>query len=135
MEDLQDVGNSGQKIIAKCDQEPAIVDLQMEVGKARGAPTMPTNSSAGDSEGNGRIENTIQRAQNQFRRLLCNLQSKSEFTLIVDHPLFDWILEWSAGILNRYVKGTDGRSACGRVRGYETSRDIAEFGERVMYAL
>lgn len=133
LEDLQECGYGGQKMITKCDQEASIVDLQNEIGKRRDGETVPVNSSVGDSRGNGRVENAVQRVQNQFRRVLDSLQAKSGFNLSMDHPLFDWLLEWSAGLINRYVKGTDGRSSYGRVRGYETRRDIAEFGKRILY--
>ncbi len=68
-----------------------------------------------------------------FRGVFENLQAKSGYTVCVDHPIFDWMVEWSAALITRYVKGTDGRSAYGRLRGHETNRDIAEFGEKVLY--
>lgn len=53
----------------------------------------------------------------------------------VDHPLFDWMVEWAAALITRYVKGEDGRGAYTIMRGYEARRDIAEFGENVHYTL
>ena len=107
--------------------------MMNELGQKPDGETVPTNSSFGDSRGNGRIANAVQRIQNQFRRILGSMQTKSGYMVTVEHPIFDWMLEWSAGLINRYVKGSDGCSACGRVRGYETNRSIAEFGEKVLY--
>lgn len=69
---------------------------------------MLVNSSVGDSRGNGRVENAVQRVQNQSRRILDNLQVKCGFNLAMEHPIFDWLIEWSAGLIRRYVKGIGG---------------------------
>ena len=52
---------------------------------------IPTNAAVGDSKGNGRIENAVQRFQNQFRRIFENLRAKSNYIVTVDHPrLIGW---------------------------------------------
>ena len=101
---------------------------------ARGDPELQCPRSAvGDSKANGRNGNALQRVQNQFRRILHNVQTKSGVILGVDDPLFGWMMEWAGGLITRYVKGEDGKSAYARVRAHETSRTISEFGEHVLY--
>ena len=56
--DFEEHGCGTQEIELKCDQEPAIVELQAEIVRRRGgARTVPTNSPVGASQSNGRAEN------------------------------------------------------------------------------
>ena len=61
---IQDLDNNGlkdAKIQLKTDQEPAIVNLQTEIQELRSGRVIPTNSPVGESQCNGRVENTIRR--------------------------------------------------------------------------
>ena len=126
IEDMGDCAYNGNTITTKCDQEPPIIDLHNEISKRRPGITITSKSAEGDRRGNGGIENAIQRFQNQSRRIFDNVQTKAQYSVAVDHSLFDWLVEWAAGLITRYVKGKDGKSAFGRMRGYETQRTIAE---------
>ena len=64
LEDMNECGYSGTTIVTTCDQERPFVDLQNEISRKRAGITVPSNSAVGDSRGNGRIENAIQRFQN-----------------------------------------------------------------------
>ena len=46
-----------------------------------------------------------------------------------------WIVEHSAYLLDKYLLGTDRRTACGRLHGKETSERICELGERVLWSV
>ena len=59
IKDVEEVGYGGCAIKIKCDQEPAIVDLQRMVGNQRRGKTVPVNSPVGDSQSNGKVENAI----------------------------------------------------------------------------
>lgn len=38
-------------------------------------------------------------------------------------PIFDWMMEWAAGLITRLVGGDDGKSAFARVRGARDDQD------------
>ena len=60
VQDISDFGYRGADIRLKCDQEPAITEVQQKVAELRkGARTVPVNSPVGDSKSNGRVENSI----------------------------------------------------------------------------
>ena len=65
VQDLDNCGYHEVKIQLKSDQEPAIVNLQSAIHEIR-PHTIPTNSPVGESESNGRVENTIRRVQEKF---------------------------------------------------------------------
>ena len=44
-----------------------------------------------------------------------------------------WMVEWSAGLITRYVKGQSGRTAHREALGYDAQAPVAEFGEKIMY--
>lgn len=51
-----------------------------------------------------------------------------------EHPVFPWLFEWAAGIITRYVEvGKSGSTAAQIIRGSRAHRNIAHFGEKVMY--
>ena len=61
---VQDWENSGFKdvrIQLKSDQEPSIVELQSALQSTWPGVLIPVNSPVGESESNGRVENTIRR--------------------------------------------------------------------------
>lgn len=61
---IQDLDNNGlkdAKIQLKSDQEPAIANLQTEIEELRSGMVIPTNSPVGESQCNGREENTTRR--------------------------------------------------------------------------
>ena len=76
-EDLVEFGYGAADVCLKSDQEPAILYVQAKVGELRkSGRTVPTNSPAGDSKSNGRVENTIRRVQGMIRTLRSCLESK-----------------------------------------------------------
>ena len=57
------------RIIVKSDQEPAIIDVQIALQELRPNQVIFINSPIGESESNGRAENSIRRVQEQVRTL------------------------------------------------------------------
>ena len=43
------------------------------------------------------------------------------------------MVEWSGGLITRYVKGQTGRTAYREARGHDPQAPVAEFGEMIMY--
>ena len=69
VQDWDNNGFKGVKIHFKSDQEPSIVELQSAIQMARFGSVILTNSPVGESESNGRVENTIRRIQEKTRVL------------------------------------------------------------------
>lgn len=98
--DIEGAGYIGGKIISRSDQEPAIMDLQRAVGKARGAGTemVMTQSEVGESKSNADVEGTIRRVFEQIRVIKSCLEGHVQCKVPRQHPLFAWLIEWSANV-------------------------------------
>ena len=132
----QDIDNSGHKdvkIMIKSDQEMAMVALQHEVQRIRDAKTIPVNSPVGESECNGRIENTIRRAQDKIRTLKCHIEAETGLDLNKMPDLMSWVIRWSGELITRYHLGMDKKTAYERIRGKVCNKAICQVGESVLY--
>ena len=82
---------------------------------------VPRHSPAGESQSNGRVEND-------------QLKARTEVSLVTDHPVFEWLVEWAATTSTRFVIRGDGKTTYEKIGG--RTRDnlpMATFGERVCY--
>ena len=131
--DIEDLGHKEVMITMKSDQEPSMIELQREVTRLRGAGTVPENSPVGESASNGMVERHIQRVQGQARTLMDGLEAKIQKKLSKDHPIYPWIIEWSATTLTRYQKTSTGKTPHERIRGRPGHRPIAHFREHILY--
>ena len=51
-----------------------------------------------------------------------------------DHPVYPWVFEWAADLMTRYAHVGDlGKTAVQLTRGSKSSRNIAQFGEKILY--
>ena len=133
---VQDLDNSGMqnvKIITKSDQEPAIVDVQTAMQELRPDKMIPTNSPIGESESNGRAENSIRRVQEKVRTLRHHVEHKAKMKIPDDAPLVAWLVRWAAELISKYSRGDDGKSPYERLRGEPSKVPLVPFGERVLY--
>ena len=133
--DLEGMGFGGTRIILKCDQENPIAAVQQEVIKNRlDVATMPRHSPAGKSQSNGRVENAIRRVQEQVRAFYDQVKARTGVLMGTDYPVFEWLVEWEATTLTRFVIRGDGKTSYEKIGG--RTRDnlpTATFGERVCY--
>ena len=111
--------------------EPQTVLNEVAIDKSLIA--VPEHSHPGESQSNGLAERSIQELVGQLRTLKLSLETRLKVRLPCHHPVFAWLVEHSAYVLNHYQLGLDGRTAHGRLHGKEVSEYIAEFGERVLY--
>ena len=134
-DDIEEFGYGGAPVRIKSDQEPAIVDVQRAVIAKRGnAPTIPVNSPVGDSQSNGRVENAIKKVRNMVKTSLSSLESRWGIRVARDHPVYPWVFEWAADLMTRYAHVGDlGKTAVQLIRGSKSSRNIAQFGEKILY--
>ena len=131
--DLEELGYGGTKIIIKCDQENAIVEVQRELTRRRQGLTVPINSAVGDSKGNGDVESAVKRLRGQVRTMKDDLEAKLKHKLNHDSTTVDWMINWAAGIITRYSKDSSGKTSYEEIRGKGSSTPIAAFGERILF--
>ena len=69
-DDIAEFGYPGAGVKTKCDQEPAITEVQQRLAVLqKGSRTVPGNSSVGGSKSNGRVENSTKRIQGMIPTL------------------------------------------------------------------
>ena len=81
-------------MVLKADQEVAIADVQRQVVAVRSGETVPMNSSVGESQSNGRVENAVQRVQGLIRTLKDALERRLNTRIRSSDPTFRG---WSIG--------------------------------------
>ena len=132
---IQDLDNSGmrhEKIQMKSDQEPSIVIVQRAIQELR-PNVIPTNSPVGESECNGRVENTIRRIQEKVRVLRHQVEQGIKAKIPDDAPIMSWLVRWAAELISKYAPGDDGRTPFERIRHESCMVPLVPFGETVMY--
>ena len=134
-DDIEEFGYGGAPVRIKSDQEPAIVDIQRAVIEKRSsAPTIPVNSPAGDSQSDGPVENAIKKVRNVVKTIISTLESKWSIRVTRDNPVYALMFEWAADLMTRYAHVGDlGKTAVQLIRGSRSSRNIVQFGEKVLY--
>lgn len=135
LQDLDNAGFQDMRVIAKTDQEPAIVELQIAMQEARPNMIIPINSIVGESESNVRAENSIQRLQEKIRTLRHHVEQHAKMKIPEQSPLMAWLVRWSAEFISKYTRGDDGKSPYERIRGEPSGVPLVPFGEKVMYFL
>ena len=104
------------------------------IAKRDNAPTILVNSPVGDSQSNGRVENAIKKVRNMVKTILSSLESRWGIRVARDHPVYPWVFEWAADLMTRYAHvGNLGKTAVQLIRGSKSSRNIAQFGEKILY--
>ena len=121
-DDIEEFGYGGAPVRIKSDQEPAIVDVQRAVISKRGnAPTIL-------------VKNAIKKVRNMVKTILSSLESRWGVRVARDHPVYPWVFEWAADLMTRCAHVGDlGKTAVQLIRGSKSSRNIAQFGEKILY--
>jgi hypothetical protein len=90
-------------------------------------------SPVGEHQSNGEVENAVNRIRGQIRVTKDALETRFGRKLGREHPILPWLISNTVENINRFQVGLDGKTAHERMRGRKFRRDIAEFGERVLY--
>ncbi len=93
--------------MAKSGQEHAMVALLHEVQRIRTGKTIPINSPVGESESNGRVENTNRRVQDKVRTLQSQVETEVDITIGQDSPISTWLVRWAGELISKYSTGND----------------------------
>ncbi len=129
IKDLEDIGR--RDVILKTDGEPAIVALQSKIIEGRVGRTIPRNPPVYNPEANGPCEKAVQDVTGHTRTLKLALEARLKYTIPMDAPVMEWIIEHAAFILGRYEVGHDGMTSYERLTGRKWRRPMVEFGEVV----
>jgi hypothetical protein len=134
---LREIGGDHVDITVKSDQEPAMNSLIREVGRHRaaggGGRMVVEASPKGDSKGNGIVERAIKSVEAQVRVMRSALEDRIKGKLEADHPVFPWMAEYGALLINRFEVGKDGMTAYERNKKKKAKTLGLEFGEALLW--
>ena len=86
----------------------------------------------GDSKGNGHAERAVRSIEEAIRLQKLALEGRLKEKLLVSHPVFAWLVEFAADVLNKMQVGKDGRTGFERVKGKRFRGQILPLGVPVM---
>ena len=89
----------------------------------------------GASASNGRAERAVQAVEDLVRTLKAALESRLHWKLPTTHPVFRWLVEHSADIMNKHAINKSGFTPYEELHGKRPRERRVEFGERVFYSL
>ena len=101
--------------------------------RLRDAKTIPIDSHVGESECNGRVENTIRRVQDKARTLKSHIEAETGLEVDKLEDVMSWIIRWSGELITRYHVGRDKKTAYERIRGKPCGKPMCQLGESVLY--
>ena len=128
--DIEVLGH--RRIIFKSDQENPAKALQRELAARR--PEMKLeNSPKYHSSANGAVENAIQRVIGLTRVMKDALESNLGKPVEPNMPIMAFMVNHAATIISRFSVDPDGRTPFEKARGTNANRELAEFGEKVLY--
>ena len=122
-----------KKVICKSDNEPAILALKEAARKELDVQVVMEESAVGDHQGNGKAESAIRQVQGQFRAMKDALETRYGRRIEGDHRRIPWLMMHAVPVINRSPKGPDGLTAYRRWKGRKFNRNVAEFGQKVLY--
>ena len=132
---LQDLDNNGMQDVVlqiKTDQEQSIVNIQTALRELRPNKIIPLNSFVGESECNGRVENSLRRVQEKVRALRHQIEYNMKTTIPDDAPVMAWLVRWAAELLSKYAVGRDAKIPFERIRKEDCVTPLVHFGEMTM---
>ena len=138
MEDLDTCGLGSCRIVTKTDQEPAIINVQQDLVKARlaggASDTAIENSRVGDSSSNGTVERAVLDFGSLVRTYRSALERKlGSFKLQLNHPVVSWMIKHTAAQITRYRVRASGMTSYQMMKGRKCVEPIAEFGECILF--
>ena len=125
-------GTSGH-IIIKSDSEPAIKALREAVGRLLGGRVIPEGPPKGESQSNGKIEESCKTIRGFTKVLKEQIETEAHIKLEGKDVITQWMLTWGAMLPSRFLIGKDGKTAYERRRGRSCAIPTERFGEKVWY--
>ena len=120
------------EVLLKGDGEPALVQVQTAIKDKRAHPTICQNPPAYNPQANGAAERAVQEVMAQVRAMKIGLDQRLGITVKTDWKVLEWIVELSTVLINRCLVGRDGKTPYARLMAKDSSKELVEFGERVL---
>ena len=120
-------------VLMRGDRESSIVALAKAVKNARDSPTIIEPAVTNDPQSNGVAENAVKEVKGLVRTFINYIEEMAKTTLEANHAIITWIVRHAGFILSRHKIGSDGRTACERIKGRRSNRVLAAIGESVFY--
>ena len=131
--DIEKLGYWDEMTI-KTDQEVALVDLMKEVAMRRGnRRTLLEHSPVGESQANGLVERCVRSVEEMCRVLILDLSRRVNSPISVKDPVFPWIVEHAADLLNKCQIAADGCTAFERLKLKKHRGEMHPFGSTIMF--
>ena len=121
-----------RKVVVKTDGEPALVEVQEAVAKARTHDTMCKNPLGYDPQANGAAERAVSEVKSQLRALKIGLEARLQSPIDARWAIMEWMIPLASDLINRYLVGADGKTAHYRIHMRNFSGMAFECGEQVM---
>ena len=71
--------------------------------------------------------------EDMLRTLLIALEARVGEKIDPSWPIYDWVVEHAAAVINKYRPGRDGKTNHERLYGKECNKPICGIGERVFF--
>lgn len=105
--DIDNMGYQDVTIQIKSDQESPIIAVQEYIRMHRRQPIIPINSPVGQSECNGRAQNTIRRAKERTRTPMAQLEDGIGEKVPKGAGIIRWMVRWAGEVVSKYALGYD----------------------------
>ena len=134
LEFIYELGDTGNRVIVKTDQEPSIQYFVKDLVEAREeGRTITEESPVKSSVSNGRAERGIQGLEGHLRTLLLALEGRLGKRVDAREPIVTFMPEYAAYLMNRLEVGKDGKTAYERTTGKKATVLGIEFGEKLLF--
>eukprot|EP00434_Breviolum_minutum_P042976 symbB.v1.2.038276.t1/scaffold5896.1/size48089/1 len=124
-----------KRVVMQSDGEPSIVALKTAAADAAGVECVPRESAVGEHQANGLVENACKEIKRQVRVARSALEEKVGRPLSDSDPVLAWLPMHVGDLMNRYKKGTDGKTPESRRTGKQWRKPAISYGERLYYRM
>ena len=124
-----------KRVVMQSDGEPSIVALKTAAADAAGIECVPRESPVGEHQANGLVENACKEIKRQVRVARSALEEKVGRPLSDSDPVLAWLPRHVGDLMNRYKKGTDGKTPESRRTGKQWRKPAISYGERLYYRM
>ena len=120
-----------RKVVIKTDGEPAFVIVQEKIAANRVHGTIMENPQAYDPQANEGAERAVAEVKSQLRAIKIGLETRIRAQVNIEWPVLEWMIPHAADVINRFLMGSDGKTAYYRIHHRWFKAAVFEFGEQV----
>ena len=114
--------------IVQYDKETSLKVIAKDLCKTMGGLSMRA-APTGHSQSQGSVGNVPRTLYGQLRTLFLQLQESTGLKLTSESPMFTWCVKHAQWLINRYMIGSDGKTAYSRRWSREYNGSLCMFGE------